>query len=94
MDTSRGLLRVVSSEDLAALEQAEYDAQRQAEQDAQDRDQIVSGLASYITPLWDDAKRAKHPVRERMLASRRQRRGSTTRPSSPRFARRVARRFS
>lgn len=75
MDTSRGLLRVVSSEDLAALEQAEYDAQRQAEQDAQDRDEIVSGLAGYITPLWEDAKRAKHPVRERMLASRRQRRG-------------------
>lgn len=75
MDTSRGLLRVVSSEDLSRIERADYEAQRQAEEEARNRDDVVSGLAGYITPLWDDAKRAKQEPHQRMLESLRQRRG-------------------
>lgn len=72
MEQSRGLLRVVSSAELARQERDAEAARRDAE--AQ-REQVLSGLAQYILPLWEDAKRAKLPVRQRMLQSLRQRRG-------------------
>lgn len=72
MEQGRGLLRVVSNAELVRREQEAEAARRDAE--AQ-RDQVLTSLAAYIQPLWEDAKRAKIPVRERMLKALRQRRG-------------------
>lgn len=76
MEQSRGLMRVVSN---AALTQKDNDAraaQVRAEQDAQKvKDQVLTGLAGYVMPLWEDAKRAKNDVRPRLLAALQQRRG-------------------
>lgn len=67
-----GLLRVVSGEELARRER-EAAAAAAAQTVAQD--QLLFGLAAYITPLWEDAKRAKQDVRPRMIQALRQRRG-------------------
>lgn len=74
MEQSRGLMRVVSNDQLVRQEQEA--AAKAAEHEAQKtKDQVLTGLAGYIMPLWDDAKRAKNDVRPRLLASLRQRRG-------------------
>lgn len=74
MEQSRGLMRVVSNDELVRREREA--AARVAEQEAaKTKDQVLTGLAGYIMPLWEDAKRAKNDVRPRLLASLRQRRG-------------------
>lgn len=71
----RGLLRVVSNDEIRRQEQAAA-AMAEAEREAQKhKDQVLTGLAGYVMPLWDDAKRAKNEVRLRLLQSLRQRRG-------------------
>lgn len=70
---SNGLLRVVSSEELVRREREAADAVAAEQSRAQD--QLLFGLAGYLTPLWEDAKRAKNEIRPRMLQSLRQRRG-------------------
>lgn len=70
---SRGLMRVVSNEQLVRQERAAAVA---AEAEAKKaNEQVLTGLAGYVTPLWEDAKRAKNDVRPRLLANLRQRRG-------------------
>lgn len=66
-----GLVRVVSNAELVRkeTEQAAAQAAKQAEAN------LVFGLAGYVMPLWEEAKRAKNEVRPRMLQSLRQRRG-------------------
>lgn len=74
MEQSRGLMRVVSNSALNQRE-AQAAADEAARVAALAKDQVVSGLAGYVLPLWEDAKRAKNEVRPRLLASLRQRRG-------------------
>jgi hypothetical protein len=73
MEMGRGLLRVVPNSEMVRQEQ---DAARRQEQvKAQQQEQLLTGLAGYVMPLWDQAKRAKNEVRPRLLSSLRQRRG-------------------
>lgn len=72
MEQSRGLMRVVPNDELVRIEQQARDAEIQAEKD---KEQVLTGLAGYVMPLWEDAKRAKQSVRTRLLQSLRQRRG-------------------
>lgn len=72
MEQSRGLLRVVSNTEMMQREQEAEAARREAEAN---REQVLSSLATYVMSLWEDAKRAKLPVRDRMMKSLRQRRG-------------------
>lgn len=72
METSRGLMRVVSNDELARRDQAALQAEREAERS---KEQVLDNLASYTLALWEDAKRAKNLIRPRLLDSLRQRRG-------------------
>lgn len=73
MPTTRsGLLRVIPN---SALVQAERDAAQAAAKQSAAQEQVLSSLASYVMPLWEDAKRAKNDIRPRLLAALRQRRG-------------------
>lgn len=76
MADTNGLVRVVNPGELDRLERVAAQARREA-QDAVDkaRDSTLTGLAGYIMPLWEDAKRAKLEVRPRLLECLRQRRG-------------------
>lgn len=59
-----GLILVKSNEDIDR-----EDAERiQQEQDAQ-REHVETSLAAHIRRVWEEAKRAKQPVEQRMLAS-------------------------
>ena len=74
MEQGHGLMRVVSNDELSRREREE--AARATEHDAaKAKEQVLQGLAAYVTPLWEDAKRAKNDVRPRLLESLRQRRG-------------------
>lgn len=73
MEPGRGLMRVATNSDLDR--EAKQQADTAARDAAKAKDEIITGLAGYITPLWDEAKRAKLVVRPRLLASLRQRRG-------------------
>ena len=66
------MLRVVSPTELAQAEAAA--AVEQAEADARAAENRLDSLASHLRPLWDEAKRAKEPVRQRMMQCLRQRR--------------------
>lgn len=73
---SRGLLRVVSNDELVRREREQAAvAEAAANQAKKASEQVLTGLAGYIMPLWEDAKRAKNDVRPRLLANLRQRRG-------------------
>lgn len=74
MEQSRGLMRVVSNDELMRREQ-EAIRQVQEREAEKTKDQVLTGLAGFVMPLWDDAKRAKLEMRPRLLASLRQRRG-------------------
>lgn len=64
-------MRVVSNDAMVRAE----NARRDAEQAERNKEQVLSGLAGYVMPLWEDAKRAKNEIRPRLLMSLRQRRG-------------------
>jgi hypothetical protein len=72
MEMGRGLLRVVPNSEIVRHER---EAAAAAAAASQAQDQVLSGLAGYVMPLWDQAKRAKNDIRPRLLASLRQRRG-------------------
>lgn len=73
MEQNRGLLRVVSNDEMVRREQ---NAAEQAEREAEkNKEQVLTGLAGFVMPLWEDAKRAKLEVRDRFLKNLRQRRG-------------------
>jgi hypothetical protein len=65
-----GLLRVVPNSEMVRRER---DAAAAAANQSQD--QLLSGLAGYVMPLWEQAKRAKNDIRPRMMKCLRQRRG-------------------
>lgn len=70
-EQNRGLVRVTSNDELVRMEREAEALAREAEQA---REQTLTGLVGYIMPLWEDAKRAKLPVRQRLLENLRQRR--------------------
>ena len=72
-DSHGGLLRVVPNNVLVRAEEAARLAER--ERDKRDQEQVLSSLAAYVMPLWEDAKRAKNDIRPRLLAALRQRKG-------------------
>lgn len=66
-----GLLRVLNNDDIRAQEQAAA----QAKQAAQQQEQVEAGLTGHIRRCWEEAKRAKLPIEERMLKALRARKG-------------------
>lgn len=73
MESGRGLMRVVSSDEMMRRERAAAEAA--AHEASKANEQLLTGLAAYITPLWEEAKRAKNEVRPRLLEALRRRRG-------------------
>lgn len=67
-----GLLRVVPNSELVRQEREAAAAAIEANKA---QEQLLSGLAGYIVPLWDQAKRAKNDIRPRLMMALRQRRG-------------------
>lgn len=70
MSSGLGLVRVIPNSDLVRREQEAAQAAQ-----ARTQEQLLSGLAGYVMPLWEQAKRAKNEIRPRLLDSLRQRRG-------------------
>lgn len=75
MEQTQGLLRIVNNSDMVKQEQAKAIADAAARDAQKQKDELLTGLAGFIMPLWDDAKRAKNEVRQRLIANLHQRRG-------------------
>lgn len=72
MEMGTGLLRVIPNSELIRRER---EAAAAAAEQGKAQEQLLTGLAGYVMPLWDQAKRAKNDIRPRLLKALRQRRG-------------------